>query len=131
MANKDGRWLREIVSCCCLTTAGKTRQLLLNKIYIPFLLSLYFDLNQCRLFITRFYGHTMLSNQTVLLHSKRVLDPFLIVLVSAHLFNFEMFYIRLTPFHFTSMLRLILVYLFRCSLTVRHTLYFFLEEEAK
>ena len=40
-ANKDGIWLREISSCCCLTTAGKTRQLLLNKIYIPFLPSLY------------------------------------------------------------------------------------------
>ena len=40
-ANKDGTWLREISSCCCLTTAGKTRQLLLNKIYIPFLPSLY------------------------------------------------------------------------------------------
>ena len=39
-ANKDGTWLREISSCCCLTTAGKTRQLLLNKIYIPFLPSL-------------------------------------------------------------------------------------------
>ena len=25
MANKDGTWLREISSCCCLTTAGKTR----------------------------------------------------------------------------------------------------------
>ena len=41
MANKDGMWLREISSCCCLTTAGKTRQLLLNKMYIPFLPSLY------------------------------------------------------------------------------------------
>ena len=41
MANKDGTWFREISSCCCLTTAGKTRQLLLNKIYIPFLTSLY------------------------------------------------------------------------------------------
>ena len=41
MANKDGTWLREIYSCCCLTTAGKTRQLLLNNIYIPFLPSLY------------------------------------------------------------------------------------------
>ena len=41
MANKDGTWLREISSCCCLTTAGKTRQLLLKKIYIPFLPSLY------------------------------------------------------------------------------------------
>ena len=40
-ANKDGTWLREISSCCCLTTAGKTRELLLNKIYIPFLQSLY------------------------------------------------------------------------------------------
>ena len=40
MANKDGTWLREISSCCCLTTAGKTRQLLLNKIYIPILPSL-------------------------------------------------------------------------------------------
>ena len=40
-ANKDGTWLREMSSCCCLTTAGKTRQLLLNKIYIPFLPSLY------------------------------------------------------------------------------------------
>ena len=39
-ANKDGRWLREISSCCCLTTADKTRQLLLNKIYVPFLPSL-------------------------------------------------------------------------------------------
>ena len=38
--NKDGTLLREISSCCCLTTAGKTRQLLLNKIYIPFLPSL-------------------------------------------------------------------------------------------
>ena len=36
-ANKDGMWLREISSCCCLTTGGKTRQLLLNNIYIPFL----------------------------------------------------------------------------------------------
>ena len=34
-ANKNGTWLREISSCCCLTRAGKTRQLLLNKIYIP------------------------------------------------------------------------------------------------
>ena len=42
MANKDGTWLREICSCCCLTTAGKTRQLLLNKIYIPILPYLYF-----------------------------------------------------------------------------------------
>ena len=33
---KDGTWLREISSCCCLTTVGKTRQLLLHKIYIPF-----------------------------------------------------------------------------------------------
>ena len=33
--------MREISSCCCLTTAGKTRQLLLNKIDIPFLPSLY------------------------------------------------------------------------------------------
>ena len=40
-ANKDGTWLREISSCCCLTTAGKTRQLLLIKMYIPFLPSLY------------------------------------------------------------------------------------------
>ena len=40
-ANKDGTWLREISSCCCLTTPGKTRQLLLNKSYIPFLPSLY------------------------------------------------------------------------------------------
>ena len=40
MANKDGAWLREMSSCCCLTTAGKTSQLLLNKIYIPFLPSL-------------------------------------------------------------------------------------------
>ena len=40
-ANKDGMWLREISSCCCLTRAGKTRQLLLNKMYIPFLTSLY------------------------------------------------------------------------------------------
>ena len=40
-ANKDGTWLREMSSCCCLTTAGKTRQLLLNTIYIPFLPSLY------------------------------------------------------------------------------------------
>ena len=40
MANKDGTWLREISSRCCLTTAGKNRQLLLNKIYIPFLPSL-------------------------------------------------------------------------------------------
>ena len=39
-ANKDGTWLREISSCCCLTTAGNTRQLLLNKIYISFLPSL-------------------------------------------------------------------------------------------
>ena len=45
MANKDGTWLREISSCCCLTTAGKTRQLLLNKIYIPFLPSLYIFVN--------------------------------------------------------------------------------------
>ena len=30
-ANKDGTWLREVSSCCCVTTAGKTRQLLLNK----------------------------------------------------------------------------------------------------
>ena len=29
-ANKDGTWLREISSFCCLTTTGKTRQLLLN-----------------------------------------------------------------------------------------------------
>ena len=36
MVNKDRTWLREISSCCCLTPAGKTRQLLLNKIYIPF-----------------------------------------------------------------------------------------------
>ena len=42
VANKDGMWLRDISSCCCLTTAGKIRQLLLNKIYIPFLPSLYF-----------------------------------------------------------------------------------------
>ena len=35
-ANKDGTWLLEMSSCCCLTTAGKTRQLLLDKIYIPF-----------------------------------------------------------------------------------------------
>ena len=41
MANKDGTWLREISSCYCLTTAGKIRQLLLNKMYIPFLPSLY------------------------------------------------------------------------------------------
>ena len=41
MANKYGTWLRKVSSCCCLTTAGKTRQLLLNKIYIPFLPSLY------------------------------------------------------------------------------------------
>ena len=41
MANKDGTWLREISFCCCLPRAGKTRQLLLNKMYIPFLLSLY------------------------------------------------------------------------------------------
>ena len=41
MAKKDGTWLREIYSCCCLTTAGKTRQLLLNKMHIPFLPSLY------------------------------------------------------------------------------------------
>ena len=34
---KDGTWLREMSSCCCLTTASKTRQLSLNKIYIPFL----------------------------------------------------------------------------------------------
>ena len=40
-ANKDGTWLLEISSCCCLTPAGKTKQLLLNKIYIPFLPSLY------------------------------------------------------------------------------------------
>ena len=40
-ANKDGTWLREISSSCCLTTGGKTRQLLLIKIYIPFLSSLY------------------------------------------------------------------------------------------
>ena len=40
-ANKDGMWLRENSSCCCLTTAGKNRQLLFNKIYIPFLPSLY------------------------------------------------------------------------------------------
>ena len=39
-AKKDGTWLREISSCCCLTTAGKTRQLLLNKIYILSLSSL-------------------------------------------------------------------------------------------
>ena len=39
-ANKVGTWLREISSCCCLTTASKTRQLLLNKIHIPFLPSL-------------------------------------------------------------------------------------------
>ena len=45
-ANKDGTWLREISSCCCLTTAGKTRQLLLNNIYIPFLPSLYADVSQ-------------------------------------------------------------------------------------
>ena len=43
-ANKDGTWLREMSSCCCLTTAGKTRQLLLNKIYIPSLPSLYNEL---------------------------------------------------------------------------------------
>ena len=30
-ANKDGMWLREISPCCCLTSAGKTRELLLNK----------------------------------------------------------------------------------------------------
>ena len=41
MANKDGTWLQEMSSCCCLTKAGKTRQLLLNKMYIPFLPSLY------------------------------------------------------------------------------------------
>ena len=40
-ANKDGTWLQEISSCCCLPTAGKTTQLLLKKIYIPFLPSLY------------------------------------------------------------------------------------------
>ena len=40
-ANKVCTWLREVSSCCCLTTAGKTRQLLLNNIYIPFLPSLY------------------------------------------------------------------------------------------
>ena len=39
-SNRDGTWLREISSRCCLTTASKTRQLLLNKIYIPFLPSL-------------------------------------------------------------------------------------------
>ena len=39
-ANKDGTWLREISSCCCLTTAGKPRQLLLKKIYNPFFPSL-------------------------------------------------------------------------------------------
>ena len=27
MANKDGTWLREISSCCCLTTAGKSPRL--------------------------------------------------------------------------------------------------------
>ena len=42
MANKDGTWLREISPCCCLTRAGKIRQLLLNKIYIPFLPPLYY-----------------------------------------------------------------------------------------
>ena len=40
-ANKDGTRLREISSCCCLTTAGKTGQLLLKRNYIPFLASLY------------------------------------------------------------------------------------------
>ena len=40
-ANKEGMWLRDISSCCCLTTAGKIKQLMLNKIYIPFLPSLY------------------------------------------------------------------------------------------
>ena len=38
--------MREISSCCCLTTAGKTRQLLLNNIYIPFLPSLYTLIDQ-------------------------------------------------------------------------------------
>ena len=41
MANKNDTRLQEISSCCCLTTAGKTRQLLLDKICIPFLPSLY------------------------------------------------------------------------------------------
>ena len=41
MANKNDTRLQEISSCCCLTTAGNTRQLLLDKICIPFLPSLY------------------------------------------------------------------------------------------
>ena len=41
MAKEDGTGLREVSSRCCLTTAGKTGQLLLNNIYISFLPSLY------------------------------------------------------------------------------------------
>ena len=41
-ANKDGTWLRENSSCCCLKIAGKTKQQLLKKIYMSFLPSLYF-----------------------------------------------------------------------------------------
>ena len=68
MANKDGTWLREICSCCSLTTAGKTRQLLLNKINIPFLPSLYnlceFKLHYCTLILLQQWMATLKAHSS-------------------------------------------------------------------
>ena len=91
-ANKDGAWLREISSCCCLTTAGKPRKL--NKIYIPFLPSLYYNgtyfptyVNVEKARVTAAHGASSLLS--FCLPRSPLPSPLLVVCLSSYVFDID------------------------------------------